>query len=100
MIRALTVSAILGELIAGAALYAVRSAPSQAATEASSGILELPADVEAVIANWPICSTTFAPGERTALIKALAEEAREIEYAKLHPKFTQTFGLGRAPGAE
>ena len=72
----------------------------QTAIELRSDSLEQFADAEAAIENWPICTTTVDAAGRTALIKALAEEARNVEYAKLHPKFAQTFGLGHAPSAE
>ena len=100
MIRALTASAIIGVLVAGVAIYNVWSPPWRTAISSRSDRAEQIKDAEATIENWPICATTIDGRSRAELVKALAAEARNVEFEKLHPKFAQTFGLGHAPSAE
>jgi tetratricopeptide (TPR) repeat protein len=73
MIRALTVSAILGALVAGVAAYTVGPALWQTATGPRAGGPEQIADAKPASDEWPICTMTVA--------------MPEADWAKLDPEF-------------
>jgi Flp pilus assembly protein TadD len=71
MIRAMTVSALLGALAAGVAAYTVSPSLRQAATGLRSGGPEQTADAK--LEEWPICTMTVA--------------MPDADWAKLDPEF-------------
>jgi tetratricopeptide (TPR) repeat protein len=73
MIRAITVSAILGALFAGVAAYTVAPAPWQTATGLRAAGPEQIADAKPASDEWPICTMTVA--------------MPEADWAKLDPEF-------------
>ena len=73
MIRAMTVSAILGALVAGVAVYTVNSSLLQTAIGLRSGGPKQTADAEPAVEDWPICSMTV--------------EVSEADLARLGPDF-------------
>jgi tetratricopeptide (TPR) repeat protein len=73
MIRAMTMSAILGALVAGAAVYAVNTSLWQTAMGVRSGGPEQTAAAEPAVEEWPICTMTV--------------ETSEADLAKLDPDF-------------
>ena len=60
MIRMMTVSAILGALVAGVAAYAVSPSLWQTAMGLRSGGSQQTADAKPVFEEWPICTMTVA----------------------------------------
>jgi tetratricopeptide (TPR) repeat protein len=73
MIRAVTVSAILGALIAGVAVYTVNTSPWQTVMGLRSGGPEQAADAEPAVEEWPICTMTV--------------KTSDADLAKLNPEF-------------
>jgi tetratricopeptide (TPR) repeat protein len=73
MIRAMTVSAILGALFAGVAAYTVSPSLWQTAIGLRSGGPEQTADAKPAFEEWPICTMTVA--------------MPDADWAKLDPEF-------------
>src|SRR5437660_5542955 len=73
MIRAITLSAILGVLVAGVAAYTIGPSLWQRATEAQSGGPEQTAEAKLAPEEWPICTMTVA--------------MPDADWAKLDPEF-------------
>ena len=73
MIRAMTVSAILGALAGGVAVYTVSSSPWQTAMGLRSAGPEQTAGAQPAFEDWPICTMTVA--------------IPEADLAKLDPDF-------------
>ena len=103
MVRTLTASAILGVLTASVGAYTINSPLWQTVMGSPSGGPEQVADVEAVIENWPICTTMVDTRNVDAKYNAGPQK-----YAKLRSEFAaagspavaQTYGLGHTPTAE
>ena len=74
MIRTMTVSAILGALVAGVAAYTVSPSLWQTAIGLRSGGPEQTADAKPAFEEWPICTTMAAMGS-------------EADWAQLDPDF-------------
>jgi tetratricopeptide (TPR) repeat protein len=73
MIRLITVSAILGALVAGVAAYTVSPSLWQTAIGLRSGGSEQTADAKPASEEWPICTMTIAMSD--------------ADWAKLDPEF-------------
>src|SRR4051794_33276829 len=73
MIRTMTVSAILGALVAGVAAYTVSPSLWQTAMGWRSGGPEQTADAKPAFEEWPICTMTVA--------------MPDADWAKLDPEF-------------
>ena len=73
MIRTMTVSAILGALVAGVAAYTVSPSLWQTAIGLRSGGPEQTADAKPAFEEWPICTMTVA--------------MPDADWAKLDPEF-------------
>src|SRR6476660_7152012 len=73
MIRTMTVSAILGALVAGVAAYTVSPSLWQTAMGLRSGGPEQTADAKPALEEWPICTMTVA--------------MPDADWAKLDPEF-------------
>jgi tetratricopeptide (TPR) repeat protein len=73
MIRTMTVSALLGVLVAGVAAYTVSPSLWQSATGLRSGGSEQFADAKLASDEWPICTMTVA--------------MPDADWAKLDPEF-------------
>ena len=73
MIRTMTVSAILGALVAGVAAYTVSPSLWQTAMGLRSGGPEQTADAKPAFEEWPICTMTVA--------------MPDADWAKLDPEF-------------
>ena len=73
MIRAVTVSALLGALVAGVAAYTVGPSQWQTAIGLRSGGPEQTADAKPAFDQWPICTMTVA--------------MPDADWAKLDPEF-------------
>jgi tetratricopeptide (TPR) repeat protein len=73
MIRTMTVSAILGALVAGVAAYTVSPSLWQTAMGLRSGGSEQTADAKPAFEEWPICTMTVA--------------MPDADWAKLDPEF-------------
>src|SRR5260370_15203087 len=73
MMRAMTVSAILGALVAGVAAYTVSPSLWQTAMGLRSGGSEQTADAKPAFEEWPICTMTVA--------------MPDADWAKLDPEF-------------
>ena len=73
MIRTMTVSAILGALVAGVAAYTVSPSLWQTAIGLRSGGPEQTADAKPASEEWPICTMTVA--------------MPDADWAKLDPEF-------------
>jgi len=73
MIRTMTVSALLGALVAGVAAYTVSPSLRQTAIGLRSGGPEQTADAKPAFEEWPICTMTVA--------------MPDADWAKLDPEF-------------
>jgi len=73
MIRTMTVSALLGALVAGVAAYTVSPSLWQTAMGVRSGGSEQIADANPALEEWPICTMTIA--------------MPDADWAKLDPEF-------------